>query len=133
MGLDPFKDMKNSNCEGVWSVVFSGNNMEFFGVVILESGRLTGGDSNYTYSGYYNLKDGFFETRMLVKKYNQVFKTIMPDKYTVTLKGEYVNNKISLHGSPDECQEMDLNAVCTKQSELIPIRKPVPKAVASAA
>jgi len=110
---------KRDECEGIWSVAFSGNNLEFFGVVILEKGRLMGGDSNYIYSGYYKMENQKFKSRMVVTKYNKLFKTILPDKYTVGLKGEHTNNVISLQGNPEGFEDFELQAICTKQSDLI--------------
>jgi len=111
--------MNNDKCDGLWSVVFSGNALKFSGVVILENGRLMGGDSNYIYSGYYNLENQQFISRMVVTKYNKLFKTILPDKYTVSLKGEYNDDVITLPGNPEEFEDFALRAECTKQSNLI--------------
>lgn len=41
--------------EGLWSVHFKSQNGEGAGVVVFETGRILGGDSNFIYLGQYNV------------------------------------------------------------------------------
>ena len=60
---------------------------------------------------------------MVVTKYNKLFKTISPDNYTVILKGGHTKNIISLQSNPEGFEDFELQAICTKQSKLIPTKE----------
>lgn len=110
--------MKNNKLNGIWSVKFSSHILEFTGILLLEDGRATGGDGNYINSGKYKYQDGKFATKVRVKKYNDLLKTILPNEYIVDLKGEYTNDEITLSGKSDKNDELTINAVCNRQGEL---------------
>jgi hypothetical protein len=103
--------MTDENANGLWSV-------EFQGILILENGRILGGDTNFTFKGRYAVKDGQFICKVKVKKYNTFLKTILPDNYIVSLHGDYEKDKLNLTGNSDINKELLINAECIKRANL---------------
>ncbi|MGK0299052.1 MAG: hypothetical protein ACI9XC_002678 [Gammaproteobacteria bacterium] len=110
--------MKNDSTNGIWSVTFSSHILEFKGVLILEDGRILGGDENFIYSGRYKIKDTEIKMKVRVKKYNKYLKTLLPNEYILSLHGEVNDNKLQLIGNPDIKKNMEIKAIAFKQSEL---------------
>ena len=111
--------------EAVWSVKFRTQNDSGAGVVVLDSGKVYGGDSQYLYVGNYRAKNDppIVEATILVRKYNTIpgFASVFGalDKFTLSLSGPIARQAITLQGhliDPATGQTMVLDL--TRQEEL---------------
>jgi hypothetical protein len=55
--------------DGLWTVLYFGPHGEGGGVVVLNKGRVLGGDSGFFYEGSYEVIDGVFRGRVSVKNF----------------------------------------------------------------
>ena len=77
--------------EAFWCVSFHGNlagpAMGGFGVVIFESGKIYGGDSNFYFNGSYILKNEDIKAEVKVKRFAQGMPSITGlDDYTLVVE-----------------------------------------------
>lgn len=88
--------------EQLWSLEFvSGLSSEGGGVVVLEKGKIIGGDNNYFYIGSYDLCDNNFNATIDVKHYHGPYNPIFgkkSDELIVKLTGAYDEEEMLLTG-----------------------------------
>jgi hypothetical protein len=88
--------------EQLWSVEFiSDLGSEGGGVLILEKGKILGGDNNYFYVGSYDLKDNQFNATIEVKHYHGDLNPIFGKLYDfiLMLKGDMDEDELILTGN----------------------------------
>lgn len=84
--------------EGLWTGSFRFQNAEYGCVVVLEAGRVFGGDSFFYYSGWYEESgEGSLKATVHVQHYTGPNMTIFGDainRYAVEIRGQLDGNKI---------------------------------------
>ncbi len=88
--------------EQLWSIEFvSKLSSEGGGVIVLENGKVLGGDSNYFYIGSYDLKNNNFNATIDVKHYRGKFKPIFGKlkEFILRLEGPYDEEDMLLTGN----------------------------------
>ncbi len=87
--------------EQLWSVEFvSEMGSEGGGVVVLDRGKILGGDNNYFYIGSYDLLNNNFNATIDVKHYHGILNPIFGkfDEFILKLKGPYDEEDMLLTG-----------------------------------
>ena len=88
--------------EALWSVLFmSGLQSVGAGVVVLETGRIFGGDSNYYYVGSYMLSGSTINAKIEVVHFFGPQSTVLGpvDRLDLVLEGRVENNQMRLVGA----------------------------------
>ena len=79
--------------EGLWTVVFRAGQVSAGGVVVLRSGNLMGGDSQFYYTGNYSVQDS---------------------KITATIRVQaFVGNAVTVFGAPVANFDLNLSGTLT--------------------
>ena len=107
--------------EGLWTIEFGSSAGVFGGgVVVLQNGRLMGGDGGYFYLGTYQL-DGtslqaMIEVSPFIPGYESVFKTV-GQKLTLNLVGKLTDETHAIaQGHPSGMPSLKLGVKLTKRS-----------------
>jgi hypothetical protein len=107
--------------EALWSVEFV-SNLKMFGagVVVLETGRVFGGDSAYYYLGTCQVKNDIFKAEIKVIHYaGQAFSIFGPlDKFNLKLSGKIQEPIMELRGFLVENPQMKILIRLTKRADL---------------
>lgn len=88
--------------EALWSIEFISDNGDFgAGIVVLESGRVYGGDSSYYYIGEYSLENKNISIKASANHYSGALNNVVGpvEKVTWTLNGVInKSNTFDVHG-----------------------------------
>ena len=107
--------------EALWAIKFSSSIGDLgSGVVVLETGKLYGGDSDFYYIGSYNRNDdNTVEASVNVRNYSGLgISIINSSNFHVKLTGTIEEELISLEGSPDVKPEVRINVSLKKIVDL---------------
>jgi len=107
--------------EALWSVEFISNTQHYgAGVIVLESSRAFGGDSNYFYIGSYELVHDILKAEAKVTHYfgppNSVFGPLK--EFTLKLEGKVAEHTFDLHGYLIEQPALKIVVRLTKRADL---------------
>ena len=107
--------------EQLWSVEFvSKLSSEGGGIVVLDKGKILGGDNNYFYVGSYDLKNNQFNAMMDVKHYhgktNPIFGKL--EEFILDLKGPYHEEEMLLTGNVLEDPSRELHVKLKYHAEV---------------
>jgi hypothetical protein len=108
--------------DGLWTAEFQGIS-NFFGgaVVILNNRRLYGGDSQYYYTGFYDVKDRTLTALIQVAAFVPGATTIFGTQernFTIQLSGTVGENFINVVGTRPELPNLRLSIALTKRADL---------------
>ena len=87
--------------EQLWSLEFESElSSEGGGVIVLEKGKILGGDNNYFYIGSYDLKNDQFNATIDVKHYHGAHNPIFGkfEEVIIKLTGDYDEEEMHLTG-----------------------------------
>jgi len=92
---------------GLWIVEFISTLNRFgFGVIVLNNGRLLGGDAGYYYSGEYDINDNMIQGKINVIRFDEnsisVFGDI--DQFSLKFSGQISNNYVTIQRILAKCQ-----------------------------
>lgn len=107
--------------EALWSVKFLANTSAFgSGVVVLETGRILGGDTNFVYVGSYNIANGVATADVDVTLYgDDSFSVFGPaNKLRLTLSGVPAHEFFKMTGHVAGRPELRLVVEFTRRAEL---------------
>ncbi len=90
------------------------------GVVILETGRILGGDSSFIYIGSYEFKSSMLEAKVYCKNDHEILPSIFGDikEFNLILKGEPEHAEFILQGYMVENHKMKIRIKLTRRAEL---------------
>jgi hypothetical protein len=120
--------MSRGPLDALWSVTFASNVRQpgiehaIGGVVVLDSGRLLGGDRQFFYVGTVRERNGSVEAEINVDNYRpeftgqSVFGKV--DKFKVQLKGPSDPNKMFLKGTMVGSPDLELFVELVRRAEL---------------
>jgi hypothetical protein len=83
--------------EGLWVVRYYGPQGTGGGVVVLIKGQVLGGDSGFTYSGTYDLKDNLFKAKVIAKNFDSAVPNVLgfPGDLDLLIEGTLQGEEIS--------------------------------------
>jgi T3SS negative regulator,GrlR len=87
--------------DGLWIVQFHGPQSVGGGVVVLTRGQVLGGDSGFTYSGTYELKDNMLKAKVLVKNFDSAIPNVLgiPGDFNLLVEGRVQGDNIEGTGA----------------------------------
>lgn len=107
--------------EAMWSVQFITNEVTGgFGIVVLETERVMGGDSSYLYTGRYRMEHGTLHGKIRVRKYAPGNQSVFGDipEFNLTLQGTPAQRSWELVGVMDEAPDKRITIRLERQDEL---------------
>ena len=107
--------------EQLWSFEYiSGLGSESGGVVVLDNGKLLGGDNNYFYIGSYELVNTTFNATIDVKHYHGGYNSLFGknNEIILELSGSYKHEEILLTGYILEDISENISVKLTYHKEL---------------
>lgn len=96
--INKFVSVNSQSLEALYLVEFGNIGFSGYingGVVVLETGRVFGGDSGYYYIGDYKIRDGKFTGKARIVKHNKSWNSAFgdnSDKFEIDIIGE-INEK----------------------------------------
>ena len=107
--------------EALWSVEFVSNVQSFgSGIVVLETGRVLGGDAQYFYVGSYLVENGTVKATVTINHYSGPPNTIFGEAKSVTLNfsGTPAHNNFELQGAVAGNPALTVSVRFTRRAEL---------------
>ena len=107
--------------EAMWTARFQSNKGAFgAGIVVLETERVFGGDSQYYYVGDYGVDGNQIFIRLTVTHYaNDVDSIFGPlREFTVALKGEMNEKEMDLKGQANQDDDLQIHLIMRRVAEL---------------
>lgn len=107
--------------EALWSVDFLANTQRpGAGVVVLESSRAFGGDSNYIYIGSYKLVHEILKAEVKVTHYSGPMNSVFGARkeFTLKLEGKIAERTFDLRGHIVDQPELEIIVRLTKRADL---------------
>ncbi len=91
-----------------------------YGVVILETGRILGGDSSFVFVGNYEVKNGIFIADIKCTNDRNTLLSIFGDitEFNLHLEGKPKHNEFVVQGHMKENPEMKIAVKLTRRAEL---------------
>lgn len=107
--------------EAMYGVEFVSNEKSGgFGVLILETGRIFGGDSSFVYTGSYRVESGRVYATIHVVNDRMVLESIFEGKneFDLTLEGVLEHDQFVMKGTMKEYPDREIIAQLTRRAEL---------------
>ena len=108
--------------EALWSVEFQSSfGMHGTGIIVLETGRIFGGDSSMIYIGSYRTQNGIIHADINVKKYAQVpgmASVVVFDNFNLNVTGKPDQNNLVLTGYVVEDRSRTITIRAIRRAEL---------------
>lgn len=107
--------------EALYGVEFVSNmNDGGYGVVVLETGRVLGGDSSFVFIGDYEVKDGIVYAKVKCTNDRNMLQSIFGDikEFNLNLEGKHAHNEFILQGHMIENPAMKIGVKLTRRAEL---------------
>jgi hypothetical protein len=121
--VEPLKQRGKAVIEALWSVEFSTNVGSFgAGVVVLETGRVLGGDSSFIYIGKFHVDKSIVHLEVESSRYNMVVQ--LPsifgnlNKFTLRVSGPVNANEVILVGHVVEHPTLEVKVHAIRRAEL---------------
>ena len=106
--------------QGLYKVLFQTPLGYGAGVVVLENGRIRGGDFAMYYTGTYSLKNGVFEANVSINPHTSVPSSVSvlgTTKADLKLQGNYSSDSASATGTSPQAPGITFSAQLTWLSE----------------
>lgn len=107
--------------EAMYGIEFvSNSNDGGYGVAILETGRILGGDSSFIYVGSYEFKNGLISANIKCTNDRNSLQSVFGDfqKFNLHLEGTPDHNEFLLRGYMIENQSHKIAVKLTRRAEL---------------
>ena len=107
--------------EAMYGLEFiSNSNDGGYGVAILETGRILGGDSSFVYVGTYEVKNGLLTAKVKCTNDRNLMQSIFGDirEFNLHLEGKPEYEKFILQGYMIENPSMKIGVKLTRRAEL---------------
>ena len=107
--------------EALYGVEFVSNmNNGGYGVAVLETGRILGGDSSFVFVGDYEVKNGTLHANVKCTNDREMLESIFGDlkEFNLQLEGTPNEKEIILKGHMLENPDMQIGVKLTRRAEL---------------
>ena len=111
-----------STVEGVYAASFLSNlNQYGQGIIVLDGGRIHGGDLDYAYTGKYSFTDNDIVATVDVANYSGGFTSVMRDlpHYRLTLNGRIKAHEMTVSGEVEGRPDLKIQINLRKISPLV--------------
>ena len=91
-----------------------------YGVVVLETGRILGGDSSFVFVGNYEVKNEVCTANIKCTNDRNILQSIFGDiaEFNLYLEGKPEHKEFILHGYMEENPDMKIAVKLTRRAEL---------------
>jgi len=109
-----------ASVEALYGIEFVSLSDSGYGVVILETNRIFGGDSSFVYIGDYEVKNGKVYADVKCTNDRKTLPSIFGDinEFNLHLEGDLGDKEIILYGQMIENPEQKIGVKLTRRSEL---------------
>jgi len=107
--------------EAMYGVEFiSSMNVGGYGVLILETGRVLGGDSSFTFIGDYEIENHVLKANVKCNNDREILTSVFGDikEFTLKLEGTVAEKEFVLSGYVIEEPSKTINVKLTRRAEL---------------
>lgn len=107
--------------EALYGIEFVSNmNDSGYGVVVLETGRILGGDSSFTYIGDYEVKNGTVYANVRCTNDRKMMQSVFGNinEFNLCLEGTLAEKEFILQGHVTENPTMKIGIKLTRRAEL---------------
>lgn len=107
--------------EALYGVEFASNmNDGGYGVAVLETGRILGGDSSFVFIGDYEVKNGIIHANVKCTNDRKILQSIFGDlkEFNLKLEGTPNEKEFILQGYMLENPDMKIGVKLTRRAEL---------------
>ncbi len=107
--------------EGLWTVEFISTENRFGrGVLVINSGRLLGGDNGYYYSGSYQITNNTIEGTVNVTRFDPNIISVFGDinRFSITFSGEISEYEFTAGASLINNPEYQIRIVGNKKEDI---------------
>ncbi len=107
--------------EALYGVEFASNmNDAGYGVAVLETGRILGGDSSFIFVGSYSIENGVITAQVKCTNDRKILQSIFGniDEFTLSLTGKPEHKEFILQGHMVENPAMKIGIKLTRRAEL---------------
>lgn len=107
--------------EALYGIEFESNvNDEGYGVVVLETGRILGGDSSFVFIGDYKVENNIVRAKIKCTNYRKTLRSIFGDidEFNLHLEGKPSDSEFILQGHMIEDPLMKISVKLTRIAEL---------------
>ena len=106
---------------GLWTIEFISTMNRFgAGVLVLNNGRLLGGDNGYYYLGNYEVKDNNVQGNVDIIRFNKNIISVFGDvdQFSLTFAGQIKPDSIEAVASFGNTPDLKIRIICKKKVDL---------------
>jgi len=106
---------------GLWTIEFISTMNRFgAGVLVLNDGRLLGGDNGYYYLGNYEVKDNNVQGNVDIIRFNKNIISVFGDvdQFSLTFAGQIKPDSIEAVASFGNTPDLKIRIICKKKVDL---------------
>ena len=107
--------------EALWGVEFVSSGGNFgYGVAVLETGRILGGDSSFVFVGTYIVESGIIKANIKCTNDRKILESIFGDigEFNLVIEGAVGEREINLQGHLVENTQMRIGVKLSRRAEL---------------
>lgn len=107
---------------GLWTIEFI-STMNRFGagvLLVLNNGKLLGGDNGYYYLGNYEVKDNNIRGKVAITRFNKNVISVFGDvdQFSLTFAGQIKQDLVEAVASFDNTPDLKIRIICKKKVDL---------------
>jgi len=106
---------------GLWTIEFISTMNRFgAGVLVLDNGRLLGGDNGYYYLGNYEVKDNNIQGKVAITRFNKNIISVFGDvdQFSLSFAGQIKPDSVEAVASFDNKPDLKIRIICKKKVDL---------------
>ncbi|HIJ02077.1 TPA: hypothetical protein HA363_05460 [Candidatus Woesearchaeota archaeon] len=106
---------------GLWTIEFISTMNRFgAGILVLNNGRLLGGDNGYYYLGNYEVKDNNVQGNVDIIRFNKNIISVFGDvdQFSLTFAGQIKPDSIEAVASFGNTPDLKIRIICKKKVDL---------------
>jgi len=106
--------------EAMYGVEFVSQEMSGYGVAVLETGRILGGDTSFVYIGSYEVTNGIVSAQVKCTNDRDVLPSVFGDikEFNLDLQGTLNDKEFILQGHMVENPNLSIGIKLTRRAEL---------------
>ena len=106
---------------GLWTIEFISTMNRFgAGILVLNNGRLLGGDNGYYYLGNYEVKDNNVQGNVDIIRFNKNIISVFGDvdQFSLTFAGQIKPDSVEAVASFGNTPDLKIRIICKKKVDL---------------
>ena len=106
---------------GLWTIDFISTMNRFgSGVLVVNEGKLLGGDNGFYYEGNYNIEGDTIQGKVTVTRFNENIISIFGniDNYSLSFRGQIKKDTMEAVASIENMPDLKVRVVCKKKVDI---------------